>query len=101
VAVIDLDERGDPAIAGTAVRGAVKRSRRATGICHFNVGYTIPCALEPFRVGLSPHTGSRREPPHHHRMIAEDDPDFLILRGLRSDADGGAQAPGTSPPPAP
>ncbi|HEX5542510.1 MAG TPA: hypothetical protein VFX60_13285 [Micromonospora sp.] len=89
VTLIDLDERGDPVAVGAATRGPVKRSRRATGAFHFNVGYTIPCTLEPFTVWLSPHAGpdgdTRR--PHNLRVISETDPDFYTLRGLRSDAE--------------
>jgi hypothetical protein len=89
VMLIDLDERGDPVAIAAAARGPVKRSRRTTGAYHFNIGYTLPCPLEPFTVWLSPHADATGGPhrPHNLRVIAETDPDFLILRGLRSDAE--------------
>ncbi|MEV7431842.1 hypothetical protein AB0N29_19680 [Nocardioides sp. NPDC092400] len=89
VVEIDLDDNGDPVVVDRLERGAVKRSRRATGEYHFNIGYRIPCPREPCTTWLSPHPGRRNDTgrPHNIRIIAESDPDFAHLYGLRNDAE--------------
>lgn len=89
VVEIDLDEAGDPVVVHTLTRTAVKRSRRATGHYHFNVGYRLDCPTEPFTTWLSPHPGrdgdTRR--PEHLRIITPGDPDAVRIGGIRSDAE--------------
>ena len=89
VVQIDLDESGDPVVTSVPVRGPVKRSRRSTGAYHFNVSYTLDCPPDDLTIWLSPHPGPdgdlRR--PQNIRIIAPDDPDFLGLSTVRSDAE--------------
>jgi hypothetical protein len=89
VVVIDLDESGDPVIVAAPTRGAVKRSRRADGRYHFNVGYTLDCPNGAFTVWLSPHPGRAKDTarPNQLRVIPPADPDFNALHGLREDAE--------------
>lgn len=89
VVEIDLDEQGDPVVVGTLTRGAVKRSRRAGGQFHFNVGYELDCPGEPFTVWLSPHPGrdSDTARPEHLRILPAGDLDAQRLYGIRSDAE--------------
>ena len=89
VVELDLDENGDPVVVHHLERGAVKRSRRATGEHHFNIGYRIPCPRQPCTAWLSPHPGRADDlgRPHNIRVIAESDPDFAHLYGLRNDAE--------------
>lgn len=88
VVQLDLDESGDPVVVATPQRGPIKRSRRADGRYHFNLGYLIRCPGQDFTVWLSPHAtpdGAGR--PENLRAIPDDDSDSLRLRGLRSDAE--------------
>ena len=89
VVEIDLDEQGDPVIVGTLTRKAVKRSRRAHGEFHFNVGYQLACPGEAFTVWLSPHPGREGDTarPEQLRVLPTGDPDALRLSGIRSDAE--------------
>jgi hypothetical protein len=88
VAEIGLDETGDPVVVSEPNRGPVKRSRRRDGGHHFNVGYQIPCPIEPFTTWLSPHPdGDDLSRPHNLRVIPEDDPDFQQLHRLRNDSE--------------
>lgn len=89
VVEIDLDEAGDPVIVGTLTRTAVKRSRRAGGSYHFNVGYQLHCLREPFTVWLSPHPGRDGDTarPEQLRVLPTGDPDAQRLYGIRSDAE--------------
>ena len=90
---IDLDETGDPVIVSILTRTAVKRSRRATGQYHFNVGYQLNCPAEPFTTWLNPHADSRGDSqpdtrrPEQLRIITPGDPDAIRIGGLRSDAE--------------
>lgn len=85
---LDLDDRGDPVVVAYPARGPVKCARRGTGEYHFNVAYTIACPRGDFTIWLSPHgVGQDATRPENLRVIPEDDPDFLRLRGLRSDAE--------------
>jgi hypothetical protein len=87
--LVDLDERGDPTILATAERGPIKHNRRTNGNHHFNIGYVLPCPIQPFSIWLSPHADAPGDAsrPHNLRAIPEGDPDYYILRGLRSDAE--------------
>lgn len=88
VVQLDLDDSGDPVVVAVPQRGPIKRSRRADGRYHFNLGYVIRCPGEDFTVWLSPHAapnGAGR--PENLRAIPDDDPDSVRLRGLRSDAE--------------
>lgn len=88
VVQLDLDDRGDPVVVATPRRGPIKRSRRANGEYHFNLGYDVQCPAGDFTVWLSPHgsdEGASR--PENLRAIPDGDPDSLRLRGLRSDAE--------------
>lgn len=89
VVEIDLDERGDPVVTGTLARKAVKRSRRAGGQYHFNVGYELACPAGPFTVWLSPHPGKNGETarPEQLRVLPAGDVDAHRLYGIRSDAE--------------
>lgn len=88
VAEVDLDETGDPVITAYLRRGPVKRARRRDGRFYFNVGYQVACEQGPFEVWLSPHPQRPGDPrPEHLRILADDDPDALRLKGLRSDAE--------------
>jgi len=89
VVELGLDEAGDPVVVSVPNRGQVKRVRRSTGAYHFNVGYRLDCATEPFTVWLSPHPGkdgdTRRS--ENLRVIPATDPDAQRLQGIRSDAE--------------
>lgn len=89
VVELGLDETGDPVVLASLERGPVKRSRRATGLYYFNVGYQVPCRREPFTTWLSPHptNDTDRTRPHNLRIIPEEDPDFARLHGLRNDSE--------------
>ncbi|MDO8107209.1 hypothetical protein Q6348_08375 [Isoptericola sp. b441] len=88
VSLLDLDDAGDPVVVATLTRGAVKRSRRKDGTHHFNVGYRIPCPAGDFTTWLSPHpTGPGDPRPEQLRILADDDPDAMVIRGIRSDAE--------------
>jgi hypothetical protein len=88
VAQIDLDETGDPVVRTFLARGAVKRARRSDGRFHFNVGYRIPCPGGDLDVWLSPHPQRPGDPrPEHLRVLPDNDPDTMRLKGLRSDAE--------------
>ncbi|RHA37751.1 hypothetical protein [Cellulomonas rhizosphaerae] len=88
VVQLDLDERGDPVVIATPRRGPIKRTRRANGDYHFNLGYDIDCPYGDFTVWLSPGgTHGDYSRPENLRAIPDDDPDSLRLRGLRSDAE--------------
>lgn len=90
VVEIDLDEQGDPVIVGALARKAVKRSRRAHGQFHFNVGYELACPGETFTIWLSPHPGRDGDTtrPEQLRILPTGDPDAQRLYGIRSDAEG-------------
>jgi hypothetical protein len=89
VVEIDLDEQGDPVVVSTLTRRAVKRSRRAGGQFHFNVGYELVCPGEAFTVWLSPHPGRDGDSarPEQLRILPAGDPDSQRLAGIRSDAE--------------
>lgn len=90
VAEIGLDDAGRPVVLGRLHRVQVKRPRRGSGRYHFNVGYTVPCEHEPFTAWVTPHA-SAGEGDHKRadavRVIAEGEPDFDLLYGLRNDAE--------------
>lgn len=90
VSEIGLDERGEPVVVGRLHRQQVKRSRRATGLYHFNVAYQVPCAYGAFTAWITPH-GEPGDADHrragHVRVIAEGEEAFTRLYGLRNDAE--------------
>ncbi|OZB88188.1 MAG: hypothetical protein B7X41_09455 [Microbacterium sp. 14-71-5] len=90
VSEIGLDDSGRPVVLGRLHRVQVKRPRRGSGRYHFNVGYTVPCAEEPFTAWVTPHAGPD-DKDHKRadavRVIAEGEPDFELLYGLRNDAE--------------
>lgn len=85
---LDLDDRGDPVVVAVPRRGPIKRTRRANGRYHFNLGYDISCPYENFTTWLSPHAADGDfARPENLRVIPDTDPDSQRLRGLRSDAE--------------
>jgi hypothetical protein len=90
VSEIGLDEAGEPVILGRLDRTQVKRSRRSSGLYHFNVAYRVPCPAGELTAWVTPH-GEAGDPDHrragHVRVIAEGEPDFTRLYGLRNDAE--------------
>jgi hypothetical protein len=89
VVEIDLDEQGDPVVLRPLTRRGIKRSRRAGGQFHFNVGWELDCPGEPFTVWLSPHPGKDSDlgRPEQLRLLPTGDPDAQRLQGIRSDAE--------------
>jgi hypothetical protein len=72
------------------IRRQVKRPRRSTGRFHFNVAYEVPCPAEPFQAWITPHAlagDSDHKTADAVRIIAEGEPDFDRLYGLRNDAE--------------
>lgn len=90
VSEVGLDESGAPVVLGRLDRLQVKRSRRSTGRYHFNIAYRVPCRAGEFTAWITPH-GEPGDPDHrragHVRVIAEGEPDFARLYGLRNDAE--------------
>jgi hypothetical protein len=88
-----LDEMGEPVVLARLDRKQVKRPRRSTGRYHFNVAYQVPCENDPtgaFLAWVTPH-GEPGDPDSRRaenvRIIAEGEPDFTRLYGLRNDAE--------------
>lgn len=90
VSEVDLDDAGRPVVVSRLHRAQVKRPRRSSGRFHFNVGYTVPCPHGPFTAWVTPH-GAAGDADHRRadavRVIAEGEPDFEVLYGLRNDAE--------------
>lgn len=90
VTQIGLDESGTNSILHTLTRRQVKRTRRLHGGYHFNVAYEIPCPTGAFLAWVTPH-GEPGDTDHRRadavRVIAEGEPDFTRLYGLRNDAE--------------
>lgn len=85
-----LDEEGKPTVLQRLVRRQVKRPRRTSGRYHFNVGYEVPCDRGSFLAWVTPHAqpGDRdARRADAVRVIAEGEPDFDRLYGLRNDAE--------------
>jgi len=85
-----LDEEGKPVVLHRLTRRQVKRPRRNSGRFHFNVGYEVPCERGSFLAWVTPHAepgdaDARRADAV--RVIAEGEPDFDRLYGLRNDAE--------------
>ena len=90
VSEVGLDDTGAVTVLGTLDRKQVKRPRRSTGRFHFNVAYEVPCPAGPFLAWVTPH-GEPGDPDHRRadavRVIAEGEPDFARLYGVRNDAE--------------
>lgn len=90
VSEIALNEVGKAVILHRLERRQIKRPRRASGRYHFNVAYEVPCPQEPFTAWITPHALAS-ETSHTRadavRIIAEGEPDFDRLYGLRNDAE--------------
>jgi hypothetical protein len=90
VSEIGLDDAGQPVVLHRLHRSQVKRSRRASGRYHFNVAYNVPCTHGSFTAWVTPH-GEPGDDDHrragHVRVIADGEPDFQRLYGLREDAE--------------
>lgn len=90
VSEIGLDDEGKPVVLHRLVRRQVKRPRRASGRYHFNVAYEVPCEHAGFLAWVTPHALAG-ETDHKRadavRVIAEGEPDFDRLYGLRNDAE--------------
>jgi hypothetical protein len=91
VSEIGLDETGKPVVIGRLERRQVKRPRRTSGRYHFNVAYEVPCSRGPFfQAWITPH-GLSNDSGHQTadavRVIAEGEPHFERLYGLRNDAE--------------
>lgn len=90
VCEVDLDDTGRPVVLSRLERRQVKRSRRSSGAFHFNVAYDVPCPSGPFLAWVTPH-GETGDRDHRRadavRVIAEGEPDFDRLYGLRNDAE--------------
>lgn len=90
VSEVALDDAGKPVVLGRLERKQVKRPRRASGLYHFNVAYEVPCESGAFLAWVTPH-GEPGDAKHRRadavRVIAEGEPDFDRLYGLRNDAE--------------
>jgi hypothetical protein len=85
---VGLDESGDPVVLALLERGPIKRARRKNGKYHFNAAWDVPCANGDFTTWLSPHAKKEGDPrPEILRLLPDGDPDFLNIRGIRSDAE--------------
>jgi hypothetical protein len=85
-----LDDAGTPVATARLERRQVKRPRRSSGSYHFNVGYEVPCPDGAFLAWVTPHaepgdTEHRRADAV--RVIAQGEPDFASLYGLRNDSE--------------
>ena len=90
VSEIGLDDQGKPVVLSRLERRQVKRPRRSSGRFHFNVAYEVPCPDGAFQAWVTPH-GLAGDTDHKTadavRIIAEGEPDFDRLYGLRNDAE--------------
>jgi hypothetical protein len=90
ISEVALDDAGRPVVLSRLHRAQIKRPRRSSGRYHFNVGYTVPCSHGPFTAWVTPH-GAAGDTDHRRadavRVIAEGEPDFEALYGLRNDAE--------------
>jgi len=85
-----LADTGDPVIAHRLVRRQVKRPRRTNGKYHFSAAFTVPCPRGDFDAWITPH-GEPGDPDARRaenvRLIAEGEPDFAQLYGIRNDSE--------------
>ena len=85
-----LDDEGHQVVRARLDRLQIKRPQRASGRYHFNVAYQVPCPAGPFTAWVTPH-GLAGEDDHKRadavRVIAEGEPDFATLYGLRNDSE--------------
>lgn len=90
VSEIGLDDAGRHVVLHRLERKQVKRPRRASGRYHFNVAYEVPCPGGAFQAWVTPHALAD-EADHRRadavRVIAEGEPEFATLYGLRNDAE--------------
>jgi hypothetical protein len=90
VSEIGLDDGGRPVVVARLQRRQVKRPRRSSGRYHFNVAYEVACPGGLFLAWVTPHALAG-ELDHRRadavRVIAEGEPDFDRLYGLRNDAE--------------
>lgn len=90
VSEVGLDDAGEAVVISRLDRKQVKRPRRASGSYHFNVAYEVPCDAGAFAAWVTPH-GEPGDATHRRadavRVIAEGEPDFERLYGLRNDAE--------------
>jgi len=84
LAVVELDENGEPTPVAFADRHQIKRSTKADGTFRFSLGVTFHCRHHDitWTKWVNPH-----EEPEHIRLIPPDDPDFNTLYGRRPDAE--------------
>ncbi len=90
VSEVGLDDAGQPVLLHRLDRKQVKRPRRASGRYHFNVAYSVPCPTSAFLAWVTPHGepgDARSRRADATRIIAEGEPDFTRLYGLRNDAE--------------
>lgn len=90
VSEIALSDEGSPIIRSRLERRQIKRPRRASGRYHFNVAYEVPCEHGSFTAWVTPHALAG-ERDHSRadavRVIAEGEPTFDRIYGLRNDAE--------------
>ncbi len=90
VAEIVLDDAGHEVVLARLDRKQVKRPQRASGRYHFSVAYQVPCPAGQFWAWVTPHALAE-ETDHKRadavRVIAEGEPDFEVLYGLRNDSE--------------
>jgi len=90
VCQVSLDVAGKPVVVGRLARKQVKRSRRGTGLFHFNVAYDVPCPGGSFLAWVTPH-GEPGDQSHRRadavRVIAEGEAAFAKLYSIRSDSE--------------
>jgi hypothetical protein len=90
VSEVAVAEDGSNIVLHRLIRRQVKRPRRASGHWHFNAAYEVPCARGSFLARVSPHPepGDRTYArPDALRLIAQGEPDFERLYGIRADAE--------------
>jgi hypothetical protein len=86
-----LDDTGQLLLSAPLARRQVRRYERGrAGGWRFTLGVTVACPKEPFTAWVSPHpkpdeTGYGR--PDQFRLLAEGDPYFQTLYGLRNDSE--------------
>jgi hypothetical protein len=85
-----LDDSGNLVLSEPLQRHQVRRYERGKSGWRFTLGVHVPCPKAPFTAWISPHpqpgdTGYGR--PDQFRLLAELDPHFQILYGLRNDSE--------------
>lgn len=85
---IGLDDTGDPVLLAFLERGPIKRARRKNGKYHFNAAWDVLCPHGTFTTWINPHAKKDGDPrPEIFRLLPDGDPDYLNIRGIRSDAE--------------